>query len=51
MTEQRMKNEQCEDHVIQRKKERQKTMDKMSLDTSIAHTYDKNRLEDGKKCS
>lgn len=51
MTDEKKKNEDCEDLVEERKKERQETMDKMSIDTSEAHTYDKNRSEDGEKCS
>jgi hypothetical protein len=31
--------------------ERQETMDKMSIDTSEAHTYDKSKSDDGEKCS
>ncbi len=45
------KNKDCEDRVEDRKQERQETMDKMSIDTSEAHTYDKNNPEDGEKCS
>ena len=35
----------------QRKRERQHTMDKMSLDTSQVYTYDKKQDDDSKKCS
>lgn len=45
------KNKDCEDRVEKRKKERQETMDKMSIDTSEAHTYDKNKSDDEEKCS
>ncbi len=45
------KNKDCEDRVEDRKKERQETMDKMSIDTSEAHTYDKNKSGDDEKCS
>jgi hypothetical protein len=45
------RNEEGEDLVEKRKKERQETMDKMSIGTSEAHTYDKNKSEDGEKCS
>lgn len=45
------KNEEGEDLVEKRNKERQETMDKMSIDTSEAHTYDKNKSEDGGKSS
>jgi len=45
------KNQDCEDLVEERNKERQETMDKMSIDTSEAHTYDKNKSDDGEKCS
>lgn len=50
MTELNTKNEPCEDHVIQRKKERQETMDKMSLDTSVAHTYSPVELKEDEDC-
>ncbi len=39
----------CEDRVEERKKERQETMDKMSIDTSEAHTYDKSKSGDGEQ--
>ncbi|NDY72793.1 hypothetical protein DO021_00860 [Desulfobacter hydrogenophilus] len=42
---------QCEDVVKEREEERQHTMDKMSIDTSEAHTYDKNQDDDSEKCS
>jgi hypothetical protein len=45
------KNKDCEDRVEERKKERQETMDKMSIDTSEAHTYDKSKSDDNEKCS
>lgn len=45
------KKEEGEDLVEKRNKERQETMDKMSIDTSEAHTYDKNKSEDGGKSS
>ena len=51
VTDEKKKNEAGEDLVEERKKERQETMDKMSIDTSEAHTYDKNKSEDGEKCS
>lgn len=51
MTDDKQKNQDGEDLVEERKKERQETMDKMSIDTSEAHTYDKNASEDGEKCS
>jgi hypothetical protein len=51
MTDKKNKNEQGEDLVGERNKERQETMDKMSIDTSEAHTYDKNTSGDGEKCS
>ena len=41
------KDEQGKDLVNQRKKERQKTMDKLSIDSSEAKTYD----PDDEKCS
>ncbi len=45
MTDEKNKNKDKkgdgEDLVEERKKERQETMDKMSIDTSEAHTYDK----------
>lgn len=41
------KNEDGEDLVEERNKERQETMDKMSIDTSETHTYDKNKPDDG----
>jgi hypothetical protein len=49
--DEKKKNETGEDLVEERKKERQETMDKMSIDTSEAHTYDKKKSEDGEKCS
>jgi len=51
MTDEKKKNEEGEELVEERKKERQETMDKMSIDTSEAHTYDKNKSDDGEKCS
>lgn len=42
---------QCEDIVKEREEERQHTMDKMSIDTSEVHTYDKNKDDDSEKCS
>lgn len=51
MTDEKKKKEDCQDLVEERKKERQETMDKMSIDSSVAHTYDKNRSENGEKCS
>jgi hypothetical protein len=51
MTEDKLKSKQCEDIVKERKEERQHTMDKMSMDTSEAHTYDKDRADDSEKCS
>jgi len=51
MTEDKQNAEQCEDIVKERKEERQHTMDKMSVDTSEAHTYDKKRDDDSEKCS
>ena len=51
MTDEKKKNEDCEDLVEERNKERQETMDKMSIDTSEAHTYDKSKSDDGEKCS
>ena len=40
------KNEEnCEDIVNEKNKERQKTMDKLSIDSSVAHTYDKDESE------
>lgn len=51
MTSEKQKNEQCEDIVKKRKEERQHTMDKMSVDTSEAHTYDKDSDDDSEKCS
>ena len=50
MTEQKLKNEQCEDLIIQKKEEHQQTMDKMSLDSSVAHTYNKVELKDDEDC-
>jgi hypothetical protein len=50
MTEDKQKSEQCEDIVKERNEERQHTMDKMSVDTSEVHTYDKNRADDSEKC-
>ncbi len=41
----------CLNIVKEKEKERQHTMDKMSIDTSEAHTYDKNRDEDSEKCA
>ncbi len=49
MTDEKKKNEAGEDLVEERKKERQETMDKMSIDTSEVHTYDKKKSEDGDK--
>lgn len=43
--------EQCLDIVKEKEKERQHTMDKMSMETSEAHTYDKNQDDDSEKCS
>jgi hypothetical protein len=51
MADKENKNKQGEDLVEQRNKERQETMDKMSFDTSEAHTYDKNKSDSGEKCS
>ncbi|MCF8088011.1 MAG: hypothetical protein K9L23_08110 [Desulfotignum sp.] len=51
MADEKKKNEEGEELVEERKKERQETMDKMSIDTSEAHTYDKNKSDDGEKCS
>jgi hypothetical protein len=51
MTEDKQNAEQCEDIVKERNEERQKTMDKMSVDTSEAHTYDKDQADDSEKCS
>jgi len=51
MTDEKNTKEDCEDLVEDRKKERQETMDKMSIDTSEAHTYDKNKSDDAEKCS
>jgi hypothetical protein len=51
MTDKKNKNEDGEDLVEERNKERQETMDKMSIDTSEAHTYDKSKSDDGEKCS
>ena len=53
MTEDKKKSEQeqGEDIVNERKEERQRTMDKMSVDTSEVHTYDKNQADDSEKCS
>jgi hypothetical protein len=53
MTQDKQKSEQCEDivKVKERKEERQRTMDKMSVDTSEVHTYDKNQADDSEKCS
>ncbi len=51
MTDDKKKNQDGEDLVEERKKERQETMDKMSIDTSEAHTYDKSKSDDGEKCS
>ena len=51
VTDEKKKNETGEDLVEERKKERQETMDKMSIDTSEAHTYDKRQSDDGEKCS
>lgn len=53
MTGDKQKSEQCEDivKVKEKKEERQRTMDKMSMDTSEAHTYDKNQTDDSEKCS
>jgi hypothetical protein len=51
MTQDKQKSEQCEDIVKERKEERQRTMDKMSVDTSEVHTYDKNQADDSEKCS
>lgn len=45
MTDDKNKNQDCEDLVEERNKERQQTMDKMSIDTSEAHTYDKSKEE------
>ena len=42
---------ECLDIVKEREKERQHTMDKMSIDRSEAHTYDKNQDDDSKKCA
>ena len=39
------------DKVIERNRERQKTMDKMSINSSQAYTYDKNARDDGRRCS
>lgn len=41
----------CLEIVKEREKERQHTMDKMSINTSEAHTYDKNQDNDSKKCA
>ena len=51
MTDEKKKTEQGEDIVNKGKKERQKTMDKLSIDSSVAHTYDKNAADDDEKCS
>lgn len=51
MTEGKLKSEKCKDIVKERKEERQHTMDKMSVGTSEAHTYDKDRADDSEKCS
>lgn len=51
VADEKKKNEESEELVEERKKERQETMDKMSIDTSEAHTYDKNKSDDGEKCS
>ena len=45
------KKEQCRDIVNQRKEERQHTMDKMSLHSSEAHTYDKSKEDGSEQCS
>lgn len=50
MTDNKKKNQDGEDLVEERNKERQQTMDKMSIDTSEAHTYDKSK-DDSEKCS
>jgi hypothetical protein len=46
-----MAEKKCLDIVKEKEKERQHTMDKMSIDTSEAHTYDKNQDDDSKKCA
>ena len=51
LTDKENKNENGEDLVEERNKERQETMDKMSIDTSEAHTYDKRKSDDSEKCS
>jgi hypothetical protein len=51
ITEDKQKSEQCEDIVKEQNKKGQRTMDKMSVDTSEVHTYDKNRADDSEKCS
>jgi len=51
MTKDKQKSEQCEDIVKEQNKKGQRTMDKMSVDTSEVHTYDKNRADDSEKCS
>ncbi|WP_020588202.1 hypothetical protein [Desulfobacter curvatus] len=42
---------QCLDIVKEKEEQRQHTMDKMSIATSEAHTYDKNQDADSEKCS
>jgi hypothetical protein len=44
-------DKKCEDIVKERNEERQHTMDKMSINTSEVHTYDKNKDDDSEKCS
>ncbi|WP_321492900.1 hypothetical protein [uncultured Desulfobacter sp.] len=43
MTQKQQQNKQCLEIVKEKEKERQQTMDKMSLNRSEAHTYDKTR--------
>jgi len=51
ITEKKQEKEQRKDIVKEREEERQHTMEKMSLDTSEVHTYDKNQDDDSEKCS
>ncbi|MFO7885385.1 MAG: hypothetical protein R6U68_11225 [Desulfobacteraceae bacterium] len=51
MTDDKKKNQEGEDFVEERKKERQETMDKMSIDSSDAHTYNEDKTDNGEKSS
>ena len=51
MTKDKQKSDQCEHIVKEQNKKGQRTMVRMSVDTSEVHTYDKNRADDSEKCS